>query len=170
MSKDHVSILNLSYGSYVSLDDYLELQRDNHRLKSDIDIISKNLEDIRKLNVRNSRQRIANNNLHKKIKELKEEVEELSMLQGILCNRKYIAKFNSQFSYEYNKANGTKDVYVFPDAEEVYRRYYVYHDRIERLIQSISEEKANIQDYRSLVKYIERELKDIVKSQRYKGE
>lgn len=154
-----VTPLFLSYGTFVTLDSYTKLYDDWCRLR---DEYTKVLEENSKLkqwdvnkDTRNSRQRIANKNLVHQNKKLSEELDELYTLLNILDKRPLIRKFDKEFSREYNKyikVDGVKGkVYITPDAEEVYKRYYYYRDNIKALVELIDRDKVEIQIVRHML-------------------
>lgn len=73
---------------------------------------------------------------------LKQELEEEAMSYDIMFDlsnkRKFIRKFNKEFDKEDKKKNPYRDYYcIYPDAEEVYKRYYNLKDRHKKLIKNL---------------------------------
>ena len=154
-----ITPLSLSYGVYVALDDYTKLYDEWCRLRDEYDKV---LEENTKLkqwdankDTRNSRQRIANKNLVHQNKKLSEELDELYTLLNMLDKRPLIRKFDKEFSREYNKyinTNGVKGkVYITPDAEEIYKRYYYYRDNVQAIVELIDRDKVEIQIVRYML-------------------
>lgn len=113
---------------------------------------------------RNSRQRIANKKLLDKVKDLEEEIYELELLVGLRQKRNLITKFDLMYSHEKvqeYKKQGKYVAGVYPDAEEVYRRYFIYKNGIESLIDSIYEMKVNNEDYKAIVNVVTKSLANI---------
>lgn len=159
--------LQLSYGTYVSLDDYMKvfnewskLRDENARLKQ---------WDVNK-DSRNSRQRQANKKLLQKIEDLQEQVNELEILVGLRMKRSLITKFDLMYSHErvqeYRKQGNYEICGVYPDAEEVYRRYFVYKNGVESILNTIEQMKIDNVDSRSIVKLIETNLVSIQKEEK----
>ena len=69
-----------------------------------------------------------NNMLKRKNKEIEKLKEELKDLNRILCvwnSRELINKFNKEYDKEDLEKNPNREyVVIYPDAEEVYKRYY----------------------------------------------
>lgn len=139
----------ITYGTHVSLDDYTKLYNSWCKLQDDyLRVVEENNKlkqwDTNK-DTRNSRQRRANRDLINQNKKLSDELDELYTLLNMLDKRPLIRKFDKEFSREYNKYisnNGVKGkVYITPDAEEIYKRYYYYRDNVMSLVELIDRDK-----------------------------
>lgn len=118
---------------------------------------------------RNSRQRVANKKLLDKVKDLEEQVYELELLTGLRQKRNLITKFDLMYSHEKvqeYKKQGKYIAGVYPDAEEVYRRYFIYKNGIESLIDSIYEMKINNEDCRAIVNVVTKSLANMQKGEK----
>lgn len=74
-----------------------------------------------------------------KLTNLQEKVEDLRRIFGIWNNRKLIKKFNKEYDKEDKNKNPNRNyVVIYPDAEEVYKRYYDYKSRNEKAIEYIN--------------------------------
>lgn len=70
--------------------------------------------------------------------ELQEEIEFCDTMFSLTNKRKFIRKFNKEFDKEDKKKNPNRDYYcVYPDAEEVYKRYYNLKDKHRKLIKDL---------------------------------
>ena len=78
----------------------------------------------------------------KEIERLKEELNELNGIIEIGRKREYHSKFLKDFQKERGKN-------VFPDHDEIYKRYDDYKDRVEKAIKYI-EENDNKEPWKSL--------------------
>ena len=165
--------LSLSYGTYVSIEDYMKLFEEWNKLR---DSYLETLEENAKLkqldankDSRNSRQRIANKKLLDKVKDLEEQVTELEFLTGLRQKRNLITKFELMYSHEKvqeYKKQGKYIAGVYPDAEEVYRRYFVYKNGVESLVDSIYEMKVNDEDYKAIVNVVTKSLANMQKGEK----
>ena len=83
------------------------------------------------------------------ITNLQEEVEDLRRIFGTWNNRKLIKKFNKEYDKEDKNKNPNRNyVAIYPDAEEVYKRYYDYKSRNEKAIEYIKKcTSENDEDY-----------------------
>ena len=78
------------------------------------------------------------NKLSDEIIKLEEENEELNGIFGTWNSRKLIKKFNKEYDKEDKNKNPNRDyVAIYPDAEEVYKRYYDYKSRNEKAIDKL---------------------------------
>ena len=165
--------LSLSYGTYVSIEDYMKLFEEWNKLR---DSYLETLEENAKLkqldankDSRNSRQRIANKKLLDKVKDLEEQVTELEFLTGLRQKRNLITKFELMYSHEKvqeYKKQGKYIAGVYLDAEEVYRRYFVYKNGVESLVDSIYEMKVNDEDYKAIVNVVTKSLANMQKGEK----
>ena len=74
--------------------------------------------------------------LYDYITNLQEEYEELNGIFGTWNSRKLIKKFNKEYDKEDKRKNPNRNyVAIYPDAEEVYKRYYDYKSRIDKAIE-----------------------------------
>ena len=118
---------------------------------------------------RNSRQRVANKKLLDKVRDLEEQIYELEVLTGLRQKKNLITKFDLMYSHEKvqeYKKQGKYVAGVLPDAEEIYRRYFVYKNGVESLIDSIYEMKVNNEDYRAIVNVVTKSLANIQKGEK----
>lgn len=118
---------------------------------------------------RNSRQRVANKKLLDKVKDLEEQVYELELLTGLRQKRNLITKFDLMYSHEKVQEYKKQGKYIagaYPDAEEVYRRYFIYKNGIESLIDSIYEMKINNEDCRAIVNVVTKSLANMQKGEK----
>lgn len=169
----NITPLSLSYGTYVSIEDYMKLFEEWNKLR---DEYLKTLEENAKLkqwdvnkDTRNSRQRVANKKLLDKVKDLEEQITELEFLTGLRQKRNLITKFELMYSHEKvqeYKKQGKYIAGVYPDAEEVYRRYFIYKNGVESLVDSIYEMKVNNEDYRAIVNVVTKSLASIQKGEK----
>ena len=169
----NITPLSLSYGTYVSIEDYMKLFEEWNKLR---DSYLETLEENNKLKQwdvnkdgRNSRQRVANKKLLDKVKDLEEQVYELEILTGLKQKRNLITKFDLMYSHEKVQEYKKQCKYiagVYPDAEEVYRRYFVYKNGVESLVDSIYEMKVNNEDYRAIVNVVTKSLANMQKGEK----
>lgn len=159
--------LQLSYGTYVSLEDYMKVFNEWNRLRDENARLKQ--WDVNK-DSRNSRQRQANKKLLQKIEDLQEQITEFEFLVGLRMKRSLITKFDMMYSHEkvkeYKKQGRTDICGVMPDAEEVYRRYFTYKDGVESTLKCIEQMKIDNVDARSIVKLIETNLISIQKEEK----
>ena len=169
----NITPLSLSYGTYVSIEDYMKLFEEWNKLRDNhLEILEENAKlkqwDVNK-DSRNSRQRIANKKLLDKVKDLEEQITELEFLTGLRQKRNLITKFDLMYSHEKvqeYKKQGKYIAGVYPDAEEVYRRYFVYKNGVESLVDSIYEMKVNNEDYKAIVSVVTKSLANIQKGEK----
>lgn len=169
----NITPLSLSYGTYVSIEDYTKLFEEWNKLR---DEYLRTLEENAKLkqwdvnkDSRNSRQRVANKKLLDKVKDLEEQITELEFLTGLRQKRNLITKFDLMYSHEKvqeYKKQGKYIAGVYPDAEEVYRRYFVYKNGVESLVDSIYEMKVNNEDYKAIVNVVTKSLANMQKGEK----
>lgn len=82
------------------------------------------------------------------ITNLQEENEELKGMFGIWNNRKLIKKFNKEYDKEDKRKNPNREyVVTYPDAEEVYKRYYDYKSRNEKAIEYLEYQISQLDFY-----------------------
>ena len=82
------------------------------------------------------------NKLYIENKELKEEVKEYEYIFNTMHQRELINKFDKEYSKEAvkkAKQEGRQIAGAYPDAEEVYKRYYDQKDRIDKANKEIKE-------------------------------
>lgn len=73
--------------------------------------------------------------------QLKEEIKELEFIVGLRQKRNLIKKFDKEYDFEDKQKKPNRDyVCITPDAEEVYKRYYDYKEKIEKAIEYIEHE------------------------------
>lgn len=169
----NITPLNLSYGTYVSIEDYMKLFEEWNKLRDEyLKILEENAKlkqwDVNK-DSRNSRQRIANKKLLDKVKDLEEQVYELELLTGLRQKRNLITKFDLMYSHEKvqeYKKQGKYVAGVLPDAEEIYRRYFVYKNGVESLVDSIYNMKIDGCDYKAIVGVVTKSLANIQKGEK----
>lgn len=169
----NITPLSLSYGTYVSIEDYMKLFEEWNKLRDNhLEILEENAKlkqwDVNK-DSRNSRQRVANKKLLDKVKDLEEQITELEFLTGLRQKRNLITKFDLMYSHEKvqeYKKQGKYIAGVYPDAEEVYRRYFVYKNGVESLVDSIYEMKVNNEDYKAIVSVVTKSLANIQKGEK----
>lgn len=104
--------------------------------------------------------------LDEKSSELKDAEEEYNRIFSLWHNRKLIKKFDDEYDKEDKKENPKRNcVYVMPDAEEVYKRYYELKDKIEDLQKKNAYfEKYLSEDFDILKKGIQYMIKKYIKS------
>ena len=74
--------------------------------------------------------------LQQENQQLKEEIKELELHVGLRQKRNLISKFDKEYDLEDKKKNPNRTyACIMPDAEEVYKRYYDYKERIEKAIE-----------------------------------
>lgn len=80
------------------------------------------------------------NETEKENQELKQDVKEWEYIFNTMHQRKLITKFDKEFSKEMvkkAKQEGNEIAGAYPDAEEVYKRYYDQKDRIDKVVEII---------------------------------
>ena len=169
----NITPLSLSYGTYVSIEDYMKLFEEWNKVRDEyLKVLEENTKlkqwDVNK-DSRNSRQRIANKKLLDKVKDLEEQITELEFLTGLRQKRNLITKFDLMYSHEKVQEYKKQGKYIagaYPDAEEVYRRYFIYKNGVESLVDSIYEMKVNNEDYRAIVNVVTKSLANIQKGEK----
>ena len=101
-----------------------EVIEDNENLKKEIKDLKKQLEE----------EKNAYNRMYNMYVEKEEELKELNEIERIGRERHYHSKFLKDFQKERGKN-------VFPDHDEIYKRYDDYKSRIEKAIEYIKENK-----------------------------
>ena len=165
-----ITPLQLSYGTYVHIDDYMKLFEDWNKIRDENTRLKQ--WDTNK-DTRNSRQRIANKKLLQKIEDLQEDINELEALVVLRLSSSLITKFDMMYSHEkvqeYKKI-GKHVAGVMPDAEEVYRRYFFYKDRVSHLISAIERMKLDGIEPSHIVHLVETNLSLMQKEEKLEDE